>query len=77
MGKCLKCGNEYDKSFDIIMSGRTYTFDSFECAVSELAPKCKRCGCTVIGHGMEENGIIYCCASCAYDDGKTGFEDRI
>ena len=30
MAKCDVCGNNYDKSFEVRMAGKTYTFDSFE-----------------------------------------------
>lgn len=52
MGQCEVCGNEYDKSFNVIKEGRTYTFDSFECAIHALAPVCERCGCRIVGHGV-------------------------
>jgi hypothetical protein len=29
MGKCVQCGNDYDKSFEVRMDGRTMIFDSF------------------------------------------------
>ena len=29
MAKCEACGNDYDKAFQVIMKGNTYTFDSF------------------------------------------------
>ena len=77
MGKCVKCGNDYYKTFEVIMNGETYVFDSFECAISELAPRCKHCGCIIIGHGMEDSGLIYCCASCAAKEGKYEFADRV
>ncbi len=38
MGKCEQCGNDYDKTFDVIAGGQTHTFDSFECAIQMLAP---------------------------------------
>ena len=44
MGRCAVCGNEYDKSFDLTMRGKRYTFDCFECAIESLAPRCKACG---------------------------------
>lgn len=77
MGKCVKCGNVYDKSFEIKMNDRIYVFDSFECAISELAPQCKHCGCIVIGHGLENDGIIYCCSNCAVSEGETKLSDRV
>jgi hypothetical protein len=76
MGKCVVCGNDYDKSFDVIKEGKTYTFDSFECAIHELAPSCEHCGCKVIGHGVESGDKIYCCANCATHEGIKSLKDR-
>lgn len=76
MMKCETCGNNYDKSFDVYMDGNTHTFDSFECAIQALAPKCEHCGCRIIGHGVEASGSIYCCAHCASHAGETGLVDR-
>lgn len=77
MAKCDRCGNDYDKSFEIIKDGKTSTFDSFECAIQSFAPTCAHCGCRVIGDGVEENGTIYCCAHCAQEQGVTGLQDRV
>jgi hypothetical protein len=30
MAICEQCGNDYDKSFEVSMAGRTMIFDSFE-----------------------------------------------
>jgi hypothetical protein len=76
MGKCAQCGNDYDKSFEVVMAGRTMTFDSFECAIQALAPTCPVCGVRVVGHGVEHNGEIFCCAHCAKHEGVTGLVDR-
>ena len=38
MGRCETCGNEYDKAFQVTVSGRAHTFVSFECAIHTLAP---------------------------------------
>ncbi len=65
MAKCELCGNDYDKSFEVRLEGRTHVFDSFECAIHALAPMCSHCGCRVIGHGVEEEGQIFCCVHCA------------
>lgn len=64
MPRCDTCGNEYEKTFDVIKGGEQYTFDSFECAIQELAPTCDNCGTRVIGHGKEDNGSFYCCSHC-------------
>jgi len=74
--KCDVCGNDYDKAFQITRLGETKTFDSFECAIRAMAPACKHCQCRVIGHGVEADGMIYCCASCARHDGVKGLDDR-
>jgi hypothetical protein len=77
MAQCEVCGNEYDKSFQVIMNGRTHMFDSFECAIQALAPTCADCGCRIIGHGIEASGKIYCCAHCASVKGVVGAKDRL
>lgn len=76
MGKCVQCGNDYDKSFDVVMDGRAMTFDSFECAIAKLAPTCPHCGNRIIGHGVEHNGSIFCCVHCAKHEGVKGLVDR-
>ncbi len=77
MAKCEVCGNDYDKSFEVNAQGKTHVFDSFECAIHALAPSCAHCGCKVIGHGVEGNGQIYCCAHCAKRAGVVGVDDRV
>ena len=53
MAKCEVCGNDYDKSFDVLFGNSRHTFDSFECAIHKLAPQCVHCSCRIIGHGVE------------------------
>jgi hypothetical protein len=76
VASCEVCGNDYDRAFQIIAEGRTHVFDSFECAIHALAPSCQRCGCRVIGHGVESSGRIFCCAHCAGEEGVTELRDR-
>ena len=59
------CGNEYDKSFEVVLGKERHTFDSFECAIQAPAPTCQHCSCRVIGHGVEVGVRIFCCAHCA------------
>lgn len=75
--RCEVCGNAYDKAFEVIMDGASHTFDSFECAIHALAPTCAHCGCRVIGHGVEANGRIFCCAHCAGQEGVPELRDRV
>ncbi|HEX3034752.1 MAG TPA: hypothetical protein VHT73_06390 [Thermodesulfobacteriota bacterium] len=77
MARCEVCGNEYDKAFEIIMNGKSHVFDSFECAINALAPKCSHCGCRIIGHGVEARGSFYCCAHCAGEKGVSEIQDRV
>ena len=77
MAKCEVCDNDYDKSFQVILDGKSHTFDSFECAIHALAPVCQHCGCRVIGHGVEASGTIFCCVHCANKKGVKGLEDRV
>jgi hypothetical protein len=76
MARCDQCGNDYDKTFNITFADETYTFDSFECAIQKLAPSCPHCGCRIIGHGVEQDDIIYCCAHCAEEEGAGALKDR-
>ena len=77
MAQCDVCGNDYDKSFRVTQGDRTMTFDSFECAIHAMAPRCAHCECRVIGHGTESKGKIYCCAHCAKQEGVKGVDDRV
>jgi hypothetical protein len=77
MAICEVCGNDYDKSFELIAADARHTFDSFECAIHRMAPICDHCGCRVIGHGVEVGGAFYCCAHCAREaDSGTAVRDR-
>jgi hypothetical protein len=75
--RCDVCGNDYDKSFQVTKAGTTMTFDSFECAVQAMAPICGHCGCRILGHGIESNGRMFCCAHCAKHEGVSGARDRV
>ena len=76
MGSCEVCGNTYDKSFAVVMAGKTHLFDSFECAIHALAPVCIHCKCKIVGHGIESPEGFYCCAHCARKSGQMGAVDR-
>lgn len=76
MARCDQCGNDYDKSFQVMTQGRTWTFDSFECAIQAAAPRCAHCNCPIIGHGLEKDSKMYCCAHCASSEGVRDLRDR-
>lgn len=75
--KCEVCGNEYDQPLTVTVAGSSHVFDSFECAVEKLAPRCANCQCRVMGHGLQAASTIYCSAHCAESAGVQGFVDRI
>ena len=76
MARCDLCGNDYDKAFQLTVGGTTRTFDSFECAIQAVAGTCEHCGCRIIGHGIEADGRMFCCAHCARESGVSGVADR-
>jgi hypothetical protein len=71
---CETCGNMSENAFEIIQEGYKHTFDSFECAIHALAPTCPHCHCRVIGHGVEVDGAIFCCAHCGHESGAHSLE---
>lgn len=78
MPTCEVCGNEYDAAFTVIVAdGSSYVFDSLECAAHKIAPTCVHCGCRVLGHGIQQDSTIYCCAHCAQMAGVTSARDRV
>lgn len=77
MPTCDTCGNSYDKTFTVSNETVTGVFDSFECAAHSMAPRCHKCGVTILGHGAESDGKIYCCAHCARAGGAPGVVDRV
>ncbi|MGF1612218.1 MAG: hypothetical protein ACFCUQ_22690 [Kiloniellales bacterium] len=76
MAVCDNCGNDYDKAFQVKLGGKSYTFDSFECAIQSVAPRCGQCGTPIVGHGLESGGSFYCCAHCAKQNGQASLQDR-
>ena len=76
MAQCERCGNDYDKSFQVMMAGKSHTFDSFECAIQSLAPTCAHCSTRIIGHGLEKDGRMFCCDHCAEHEGVKELRDR-
>ena len=65
MERCVVCGNAYERAFRVILADRSsHVFDSFECAIHQLAPRCAHCRCRIIGHGLESGGLTFCCEHC-------------
>jgi hypothetical protein len=77
MARCDRCGNDYDKCIEVVIDGSRHTFDSFECAIAAVAPRCKTCSTTILGHGVEADGAIFCCGHCAERAGVSALRDRV
>ncbi len=77
MAQCEVCGNDYDKAFEVVRNGERHTFDSFECAIQAMAPTCSHCGVRIIGHGLEDDGVFFCSAHCAEQEGVYALQDRV
>lgn len=78
MEHCETCGNSYDQPVEVVMDGESHFFDCFECAIHALAPTCGNCGVRVIGHGVQVDQAIYCCAHCAdMVEKAAGVRDRV
>lgn len=63
--ECEVCGHESDEAFEVVRHVGRHTFDTFECAIYAMAPRCDRCGVRVIGHPVERDDHTYCCGHCA------------
>ncbi len=77
MARCHSCGNDYERTFEVMKAGRSYTFDCFECAIHVLAPECAHCGVKILGHGVQANQEMFCCAHCARHSGVRGTIDHV
>ena len=71
------CGNDYDKTFRVMMNGQIHVFDSFEYAIKALARTCVHCGTRILGHGLEKSGIFFCCKHGTTAEGFSGLCDRM
>ncbi|MFM9370154.1 hypothetical protein [Streptomyces sp. Da 82-17] len=76
MAVCEVCGNDYEMSFEVVRDGETHVFDSLECAAERIAPVCAHCGCRILGHGLQADGQMFCCAHCARLKGESGLVDH-
>lgn len=73
---CDNCGNIYKHNFKVEIHDSTYWFDSFECAINKVAPRCSHCGTVIMGHGLESDKSYFCCANCARASGEQGLKDH-
>lgn len=77
MARCDTCGNDYQNSFEVVLGTKSYNFDCFECAIHQLAPTCKNCGCRILGHGVQSDEQMFCCSHCARMQGVEGLQTHV
>ncbi len=66
MSRCVVCGHNSVGNFSVTLAnGRTYDFDTFQCAIDRLAPRCSRCGIRIIGHPTVVDGGLFCGPHCS------------
>ncbi len=74
---CEVCGNAEGQCFEVRLGGERHIFDSFECAMDALTPRCAHCQSAFVGHGVQFGNRIYCSNQCANDDGVREYEARV
>ncbi|HVL36402.1 MAG TPA: hypothetical protein VM489_12095 [Burkholderiales bacterium] len=66
MRKCEVCGQETAVGLAVLAGeDGPRTFDTFECAIVALAPRCAHCGCRYIRHPVRAAGAAFCSKACA------------
>lgn len=66
--RCVNCGFNIEKDYILFINGTEYTFDSFECAVNFVAPRCANCNSIIMGHGIKYSDEIFCSQICSKDE---------
>lgn len=76
MAVCEVCNNDYEMAFEVRAADAVHVFDSLECAAQRMAPTCDNCQCRILGHGLQADGLFFCCAHCARRRGYDKLVDR-
>jgi hypothetical protein len=63
---CEVCGSEATRTFEVTIDGNHHVFDTVECAIEVIAPRCQNCRSHILGHPVEAAGKTFCCAHCAH-----------
>lgn len=66
--RCVNCGVTIEKDYILFINGTEFTFDSFECAVNFVAPRCANCNTIVMGRGVPVEGDLYCSTTCSHSE---------
>ena len=62
--RCINCGENIEKDYILFINGAEFVFDSFECAVNFVAPRCAHCNSVILGPGVKQLDDTYCGTSC-------------
>ena len=62
---CEVCEKSGDRCFEVHLGGEKHVFDSFECAIRGLMPKCPLCGSMILSSGVQVGELLYCSYACA------------
>lgn len=65
MQSCDLCGNDQNPLFMLSRDGRSGQYDSFECAIQDMAERCAHCNCAILGHPVRQQQDVFCCQHCA------------
>lgn len=74
---CEVCGNNDKECFEVYLGRERHVFDSFECAMNAMLPKCSQCNCQIIGQGVQLGEVIFCSYECANNWHVRDFEKYV
>ena len=77
MASCEVCGNEYDRTMEIIVGGERHVFDSFECAIHAIAPRWSTVSAASSATASSPAMPLYCGAHCAHESGVAAARHRV
>jgi hypothetical protein len=65
--RCENCGSNIEKDYILFINGAEFVFDSFECAVNFVAPRCAHCNTVIMGKGIQSGEQVFCSTNCSKD----------
>lgn len=63
--RCINCGLNIEKDYILFINGKEFIFDSFECAINFVAPRCAHCNSVIVSREIRHSDEIFCSASCS------------
>ena len=74
---CEVCGKSGGQYFEVHLGGERHIFDSFECAIGGLMPRCSVCGGIILGPGVQDNNASSCSYLCSNLSSVRDYEPRM